>query len=241
VYKIKGKKMTTPNSFENLTHSGIIKANAKDDKTVSFQIDVYGGSISLVVFTAAGGRPWKQNISTKAISNILILLRKMRANPAPCREAIFINDWDAETKRMKQVGQLGIGIDDTLTLQIDIAHNNLQAPGGRFTFPIRPETRFDFSNTSLSEKEALQGVIDSLITTLSLEALLAARLSSFKRVNTGQAGGNKGGYNNAGGGQRSYGNNSGGGGYNNRQNNHNNASGGTFGGGGVDVSEDLHV
>lgn len=234
---IKGRSMTTPNGFESLTHSGLIKANSKDDKTVSFQVDVYGGIVSFVVFTGVGGRPWKQNIPAKAISNILILLRKMRANPAPCREPIFINDWDPETKRMKQVGQIGIGIDETLTLQIDIAHNQLQAPGGKFTFPIRPEMRFDFSNTSLSEKESLQGVIDSLITTLSLEALVAARLSSFKRINTGQAGGNKGGYTNNGG-QRGFGNNNGGG-YN-RQNNQNNTSGGTFGGG-VDLSEDLHV
>jgi len=232
--------MTTPNSFETLTHSGLIKANSKDDKNVSFQVDVYGGIVSLVVFTGAGGRPWKQNIPAKAIANILILLRKMRANPAPCRESIFINEWDPEAKRFKQVGQIGIGIDETLTFQIDIAHNQLQAPGGKFTFPIRPEARFDFTNTSLSEKETLQGVIDSLITTLTLEALVAARLSSFKRVNGGQQGGNKGGYNNNAGGQRSYGNNSGGGNYN-RQPPQNNVSGGTFGGGGVDVSEDLHV
>lgn len=231
--------MTDVNSFDKLTHSGLIKANSKDDKQVAFQIDVYGGNIGFVIFTQAGGRPWKINIPSQAIANILILLRKMRANPAPCREAIFINDWDMETKRWKQVGQIGIGIDEALVFQIDIAHNQLQAPGGRFVFPIRQNAKFDFSNTSLSEKEAVQGVIDYIIGTLSTEATIASRLSSFKRA-PGQGGGGKPGGYNAGGGNRSYGNNGGGNNYNRNNNNQNNASGGTFGGG-TDIESDLHV
>jgi hypothetical protein len=231
--------MTSPTSFENLTQSGLIKVNSKDDRNVTFQIDAYGGNISMVVFTGAGGRPWKLNIPAKVTANLLILLRKMRANPAPCREAIFINEYDAETKRFKQVGQIGIGIDEGLTFQLDVAHNQLQAPGGRFIFPIKPDGRFDFTNTTLSEKEGVQGVIDSLITALSIESIVAARLTSFKRQPGagGQGGGNKGNW--SGGGNRGNFNNNGGGGGYNRQNNSNNASGGTFGG--VDVSEDLHV
>lgn len=221
-------------SFENLTHSGLIKLYSKDDKNISFQVDVFGGNVSFVIFTPGGGRPWKLGIPQKVIATLAILLRKMRAEPRPCREAIMVNVFDAEAKRMKQVGQLGIGLDETLTLQLDISHTELN---GRHMFPIKPDSRFDFSNTSLSEKEAVQSVIDSLLTTLTVEVPTAVRLSSFKRAPGGGGGQQRGGFNNAGG-NRNFGGNSGGG------NNYNNRSGGqqagSFGGGG-DVTDDLVV
>lgn len=220
-------------AFENLTQSGLLRANSKDDKNVSLSIDTFGGNTSFVVFTGAGGKPWKVNLPRKTISNVVILLRKMKADIRPCREPIMLNQFDTETKRFKQVGQIGIGIDDNLQFQIDVVHNELN---GRHTFPIRPDGKFDFSNTSLSEKEGLEAILDWLINILSVETLIAERLSSFKRA-PGGMGGNRGGFGGGGGGNRNYGGGQGGGGYQQRQNTQ---QSNTFGGG-VDSDNDLHV
>jgi len=211
--------------FENLTQSGLLKTNSKDDKNVTLSIDTFGGNTGMSVWTGSGGRPWKINLPRKTIANIVILLRKMRADPRPQREPIMINMWDAEAKRMKQIGQIGIGIDEGLVFQIDIAHNDLS--GGRHTFPLKPDGRFDFSNTTLTEKESVEGVLDWLINALSIESLVAERLTSFKRP----AGGNRGG----GGGNYNRGGNSNQGQQGSFSNNNNNN------GGGVDYENDLHV
>jgi len=228
--------MTNPNSFENLTQSGLLKVSGKEDRNMSLQLDVWNGSTSFAIFTQGGGKPWKLAIPTQTIAAILILLRKMRANPAPCREAIFVNEYDAENKRMKQVGQIGIGIDESLLFQIDFAHNQLQVAGGKATFAFKPNSRFDFSHSSLTDKEKLQACIDEVIAALALASPIAARISSFKRQAGQAGGGNRGGF--SGGGNRNFNNNSGGG-YN-RNNNQAPASGGTFGGD-VDIESDLHV
>lgn len=218
------------NGFENLTHSGLFKITSKDDKAVTFQIDSYGGLTSFVVFTGAGGRPWKQNLSIKAVCNILILLRKMREDPRPCREPIMLSEWDPETKKVKQIGQIGIGIDDNLMFQIDVAANGLN---GRHIFPIRSDLKFDFSNTSMTEKEAVQGLIDSLIRVLETITPIAERLSGFKRA-PGGPGGARG---NFGGANKSYGDAGGQGGYQNRNAPQQNSS--TFSDG--NIENDLHV
>lgn len=224
-----------PNAFENLTQSGLLKVPSKDDKNVSLQIDVWGGNTSIVVFTGAGGKPWKHILPTKIRFVVAQLLRRMKAEPRPCREPIMLNAFVEENgkRQFKQMGQIGIGIDENLGLYIDVAHNELN---GRHHFPIKNDGRFDTSNTSLSEKDLLVGLIDWIIHVLTVETVTAERLSSFKRQggggggNRGGFGGgqNRGGYSGGGGGNQ-YGGNNGGGGQ--RQ-----QSGGTFGG-----DDDLHI
>lgn len=200
------------NSFDNLTHSGLIKVASKDDKNVSMQIDVWGGNTSLVVFTGAGGKPWKHPLPAKTRYNIALLLKKMRQEPRPGREPIMLNAFVEENgkRQFKQMGQIGIGIDENLLLFIDIAHNELN---GRHLFPFKGDGRFDYSNTTLQPKDTLIAQIDYLIDALINQTSLAERLSSFKRAPGGGGGFNRGG--GGGGGNR-------GGGY---------GGGGNYGGG----------
>lgn len=223
-----------PNSFESLTQSGIVKVNSKDDKNVSLSLDVYMGNTSLVVFTGAGGKPWKLGLPSKVQANIVVLLKKMQAEPRPCREPIFINEFVEENgkKQFKQKGCIGIGIDENLTLFIDVAANDLK---GRHLFPFKGDGRFDFSNTSMSEKDTLVGMLEFLISSFSTTVIMAERISSFKR--TGGAGGNKGNFGGGNRGSGSYGGGNSGGGNNYGANAQQSS---TFGGG-PDVENDLHV
>lgn len=226
------------NSFENLTQSGIFRINSKDDKNVSLSLDVYMGNTSLVVFTGAGGRPWKLGIPAKVRCNIVVLLKKMQAEPRPLREALFINEFVEENgkRQFKQKGSIGFGIDENLTAFIDVAANDLQ---GRHMFPIKPDGRFDFSNTSMSEKDTLVAMLQWLIDSFSDTAMFAERLSSFKR--TGGGGGNRNFGGGGGGNRGNYGGGGGGGNYNQNNNNNNQQSNTFGGGGGADVQDDLHV
>lgn len=204
--------------FSNLTQSGLMKINSKDDKTVSLSINAFGGSTSFSIFTSAGGKPWSLTLKRRSVNAIALMLDRMMADPKPGREQIMLNNWDQEAKRVKQVGHLAFVIDENLVFHIELAHEGLG--GNRYVFPIRTDLGFDFSNTSLTEKDILVSAIMTLRETLMDIAPIAERITSFKRPagNFG-GGGNKGGYNN--GGNRGGGNNYGGG---NRQ-------GSTFGGG----------
>jgi hypothetical protein len=228
------------NSFENLSHSGLLKLPSKDNKDVSFQIDVWGGNTSFVVFTGAGGKPWKHAMPPKTRWSIATLLKKMRDNPRPCREPIMLNAFVEEgNKRMfKQMGQIGIGLDDNLQPFIDVAHNDLN---GRHLFPIKGDGRFDFTNTSFEPKDSLTSLLDWIIDTLTTQCAAAERLSGFKRTGGGgnfnrggggggggQRSGGYGGGNSGGGGGGGYGGGNSGGG--------NRGQSSTFGGG-----EDLEV
>lgn len=222
-----------PNGFENLTQSGIIRVNSKDDKNVSLSLDVYMGNTSLVVFTGAGGKPWKLGLPPKVQANIVIMLKKMQAEPRPCREPIFINEFVEEggKKQFKQKGCIGIGIDENLGLFIDVAANDLN---GRHLFPFKGDGRFDFSNTSMSEKDTLVGMLEFLINSFSTTVILAERISSFKRTGGNSGGGSKGNYGGGNRGSNNYGGGSGGNyGGNSQQSS-------TFGGS-PDVENDLHV
>lgn len=216
-------------TFENLTQSGLMKINSKDDKNVSLSVDCFGGMTSFAVWTGAGGKPWKLNLPRKTINNILTLLKKMRRDPVPGRQPIMINAYDQEIKKWKNVGQIAFAIDEGLNFQIEVAHNDLN---GRHTFPVKQDGRFDFSNTFLSEKEGLSSLISWLIEVFSHDTVIAERLTSFKR--NPQGGGNRGGYNQGG---NNYNNNNNGGGY--QQNRQPPQSGGSFGD--PVVESDLHI
>lgn len=232
------------NSFDNLTHSGLLKLPSKDDKNVSLQIDVWGGNTSLVVFTGAGGKPWKHPLPAKTRYNLKLLLMKMRAEPRTMRDPIMLNAFVEENgkRQFKEMGQLGIGIDENLQLYIDIAHNELS---GRHLFPVKGDSRFDYKNTSLQPKDMLIATIDWIVHVLIEETAMAERLSSFKRAPGGGGGFNRGGGGGGGnrsggygGGQGGGGGSYGGGGGGNQGGGQRQQSGGTFSGGGDD---DLHV
>lgn len=193
------------NSFENLTHSGIMRVNSKDDRNISLSLNAFGGSTNFSVFAGGGGKPWSVTLKRRSIANIIILLRNMQNNVQPCREMIMIKQYDPEAKRSKEIGSIAFGIDENLTFQIEVAGDGLN---GRHIFPIRNDLGLDFSNTSMSEKDIVKGAIETLIDALSLSSVVAERLTSQKRqFSGGGGGGNRG---NFGGGNRS-----GGGGYNN--------------------------
>ena len=223
-----------PNGFENLTQSGIFRINSKDDKNVSLSLDVYMGNTSLVVFTGSGGKPWKQGLPSKVLANLVILLKKMQNEPRPCREPVFLNEFVEENgkRQFKQKGCIGFGIDENLVPFIDVSANDLV---GRHLFPLKPDARFDFSNTSMSEKDSLVGLLEYLIQCFSYTTTIAERISSFKRAPN--QGGNKGGYGGGGGNRGNYGGNNS---YGNSNNSNNSNQGGTFGGG-PDVENELHV
>lgn len=214
-------------SFENLTQSGLIKANAKDNRDVSLSVNCFGGSTQFSVFTGNGARPVSISLQRQSIHAIVILLKKMRENIRAHKETVFLNTWDPDNKRMKQVGQIGFGIDENMTFQFEIAHNDLN---GRHIFPIKPNSKVDFSNSSLSEKETIESILNWLIQTFEIETVVAERLTSFKRPNTGGGGGNRGG---SFGGNRQ---NSGGG---NRDQNSFGSGGNQGGGSRMQVEDDL--
>lgn len=210
-------------TFENLTQSGIMKLYSKENKDIALNLDVYGGSTSFVIFMGQGARPWKQTLPRKILNTIAHLLKKVRADIRPQRFAIDVKVYDTENRKMKTVGSIAFGIDETLTLFIELAHNDLQ---GRHTFPIKQDSKFDFSNTPMTEKDHLEALIDYVINVFTVETVVAERMTSFKRA-PGGGRGNFGG----GGGQRQGGGYSGGGqgSYQNR-NNGGGQQGGTFGG-----------
>jgi hypothetical protein len=226
-----------PTSFENLTQSGLLRVNSKDDKNVSMSIDTYQGNTSIVVFTGAGGKPWKTSLPLRVRLVMIALLRRLQADPTTRREAITLQTFDDGStggkKGFKAVGQLGFGIDESMMFYIDIAANDLQ---GRHMFPFKPDAKFDFVNTSLTERDMIGATIEYFITTLNTIVPIAERISSFKRAPGG--GGNRGNFG-GGGGQRG----GGGGGYGGGQQG---GGGGAFGGGGgagngAEVSDNLYV
>lgn len=183
------------NSFENLTMSGIFSIPSKEDRQVSLQLGVYMGNTSLTVFQGAGAKPWKIGLPNKVISQVLVLLRKMRQEPRVRREPVFLQKWVDENgkKGYVQEGCVAFGIGEDMLPFVEISHNDLK---GKHVFVVKQDPRYDFSNTDLAEKDVLQGLIDYLIEALSINRVTAERLSSFKKTNMGQQGGNKGGYNN---------------------------------------------
>ncbi len=183
------------NSYENLTHSGLFSIPSKEDRNVNLQLGVYMGNTSLSIFQGPGAKPWKVGLPNKVMSQIITLLRKMRAEPRVCREPIFIQKWvdDNEKKGFVQEGSLALGIGEDMLPFVEISHNDLKQ---KYLFVVKPDPRYDFSNTSLSEKDTLQGLIDFLIEAFSINRVTAERMSSFKKTNMGQQGGNKGGYSN---------------------------------------------
>lgn len=240
-------QQTSPNyTYENLTQSGLFRINSKDDRNVSLSLDAFGGSTSFCVFTGAGGRPWKYSLNGKAKALIIVMLEKMAAAPSPQRQPVMLNKFEENDgkKRFVEYGQIGFGIDENLMLFIDVAANDLQ---GRHLFQIKPDPKANFTNTTMSEKDILVGLINWLIGELRITSTLAERMTSFKRAPGGGFGGNRGA--SAGGGNRggsSYsggnaGGGSGGGGYNNNNNNNTQQrqSSGTFSG--PDVENDLHL
>lgn len=229
-----------PYSFENLTHSGMLKIQSKDDKNVMFDLGVFGGSTSINVFTGAGGKPWRLPISRKVIDTIIVLLEKMRDEPRTRREPIFLNRFEEADGRKgwKQYGCIGLGIDESLNFYIDVSANELPS---RFMFPFRRDAKFDLSQTAMTDRDYIKADINHIIDVLK-DTAIAERLTSFKRQNTG--GGNGGGNWNKGGGNNNWKNNNGGGNNYNRNNGggNNYQQGGTFGGGGsVEIESDLHV
>lgn len=223
-------------SFDNLTHSGLLKITSKDNKEVTLQFDVWGGNTSLVIFTPGGGRPWKIPLPRKLQSLIVTLIRKIKANPGTTREPIIIKEFVEENgkKMFKEKGQIGIGVDENLVPYIDVAANDLS---GRHQFLFKSDARYDVLQSSLTDKDVLQSLLNVFLTLFETDIPVAERMSSFKRP----AGGGRGGYSGGGGGNRgSYNNNNSGGGGGNSYNNNNNQSrqqGGTFSGG----DEELHV
>jgi len=191
----------TQYSFENLTQSGLFRLPSKEDKNVSLSFDVFGGFSSFCIFTGQGGKPWKLTLPRKTIDSFIILLENMIADPRPKREPVFLNRFEEADGRkgFKQYGCIGFGIDDNLSFYIDVAANELP---NRYLFVVKKDGRFDFSNTSMNEKDSLKADISFIINVLKNSAV-AERLTAFKRQNTGGApsgGGNRGGFNQSGGG-----------------------------------------
>ena len=213
-------------SFETLSGSGIVKLFAKDDKNVSLTIDVYKGNTSLCVWTGTGGKPWKMAIGPRVQAGIVTLLKMMRNEPRPLRQPIFLNEWIEADRKYKQKGCVGFGISDDLQLFIDVAASDL---AGRHQFFVKQDGKYDFSNTSMSEKDMLGASIEYLLKAFDTHIPMAERLSSFPRKAGPGGGGGRGNF--GGGGNKG---NFGGGG--NRQS----QSQGTFSGGG-DTENELYV
>lgn len=209
-------------AYENLTQSGLFRLTSKDDKQVSLSINAFGGSTAISVFAGGGGKPWSQTMKRRSIRQIVLLLEGMRNDIRPCRETIMINTWDQEAKRAKQIGHIAFGIDDNLQFMIEVAGDGVGG-NGKHVFPVRTDLAFDFSNTSLTDKDVVKTAIDTVIEALTVIAPIAERMTSFKKQFGGsQGGGNRGGY---GGGNRQSS-----GGYNGGGNQRQGSS--TFGGGG---------
>lgn len=217
--------MAGDQTFENLTQSKLIQAFSKDDKNVKFQVDVWGGNTSFVVFTGGGARPFKFVTPQQTRYAMATVLTKMRDEPSPQRQAIGIRVFDTDSKKMKDVGVIGFGLDEKLNFVIDIAHNELS---GKHQFIIRPNGKFDFLQTNLTERDILKSVLDSFIATITRVADGAERLTSFKQAPGGNRGSGGGGY--------GGGNNRGGYAANNNQ-----GGGGTFSGGGNNANEDANL
>lgn len=214
-----------PRAFENLSHSGLFKIASKDDRNVTLTLDTYMGNTGFAVWTGAGGKPWKINLPRLTIKRMTTLLKTIRANPSIRTEAILLNRWeegDNKKGSYKQYGRIAFGIDETNLVFIEIAANDLS---GKHVFVFKPDGRFDFSSTSLSEKDHIVAVLSYLIDTLDYTSGMSERLSSFPRPPMG-GGQNKGGGN--------Y--NKGGGNYNRNQEQKST----TFSGG-ADIENDLYV
>lgn len=227
-------------NFGDLVQSGMFSKRSKDDKNVSLSVGCYGGMTSLTVFTGAGGKPWSTTIPRDTIPAFVLILRKLKENPsAGSRKPVFIQKYQENENgrggKYVQAGCLGFGIDETMNFYIDISANDLT---GRHIFVIKPNPKYDFSNTELTEKDMLFASIDAFIHLLVNSTDSGERLTAFKKTPTGnsQSGGNRNFGGNSGG-NRNYGNTS----------NDNRSSGnnrGTFSGGnsgGVDIDDDLAI
>lgn len=230
-------------AFENLTHSGLFKINSKEDKGVSLSYDIFNGSAGLAVWQGAGGKPHKIPLRAKARAALVLLLKNMRENIGTTSQPITILDYDREAKKTVNIGTVVVGIDETMTLFIGVGAN---AINGKFTFPIKGEFSWDFSQATLfNEKNQLQANIDWLISILTLETAVREGLSSFRRQPGGpggNGGGNRGGYNSGGGNRSNWGGGNNGGGGGNRSNwNQNNGGGGNNYGSAGGVEEEILV
>ena len=220
--------------YSNLTHSNLLKQGSKDDKNVTFQLDTWGGNTSWVIFTGGGGKPWKYPLPEKTRHLIKEILIKMRDNPVADRQPVYLQFFDAEQKKFKQVGCIGFGLDEKLNFFIDVAHDELN---GRHQFLFRSDGRYDVLQTNLTERDTVRATINWILSVLIDKTLVAERMSSFKRAPQGGGGGKRGGYGGGGGGGNrgggNYGGNSGGGGgnYGGGGGGGGNRQGGTFSGG----------
>jgi hypothetical protein len=239
--------MAGDQSFENLSQSGLIKAPSKDSKEVSFQVDVWGGTTSFVVFTQGGGKPWKVSIPPKTRRLIAKIVKKLVEEPTTRREPLYMSAWNQETKKSSNVGCIGFGLDEKLNFYIDIAHNDLN---GRHTFLIRSDMRFSAHETALTERDLLNANVDFFLEVMTLTTPIAETMTRFKRAPGGfnkggggggyGGGGNRGGGYGGGGGQGGGGGGYGGGGNGGGGGQGGGNRGGTFSGG-PDVENDLNL
>jgi len=223
-----------PNSYENLTHSRMLTAYAKDNKEASLTVGVYGGNTSFSIFNGTGGRPvWSQNVARATLFQLGALIDLMIANVTQCRFPIVINEWDNENRRFNKAAEFALGIDETNHVCIDIASDKISGGQNRFIFQIKPNAKFDFTNTPLNEKSHIVATLTFLKDLFLNRTGQAEVATSFKRQPGGGGGGNRGG----GGGQSKWNNNSGGGnsGGGNGGGWNNNRGGGSQGGGGFNT------
>lgn len=217
------------NSFENLTHNDLFTLYSKDNKDVKMSLGTFMGGTGFSVWTGAGGRPINLRFQSKSWFSIIALLKKMRSELHAQRQPIMLNKFEQGQDgrwSSKQIGYVAFIIDDNASLFIEVSSDELN---GKFLFPVKGDSKVDFSQTNMSERDLLAALFDWMIATFEVERMFAERLSSFKKQFDKQGGGQrKGGGGNwsGGGGQRS----GSGGGYN--QNNNQQGGGGTFSGGG---------
>jgi len=218
--------------FGDIVHNSLVTSTAKENREAKLSLSVFKGNASFSVNIGTGGSPWRQGLTAPYRIAIAAVLREIRKQPNTCRQTIGVKAFekDPQTGRLspKPTGTITIGIDDQMTLFIELAFNTLNG-GQRLTFPIKIPGTLDMSETSLTERDLICICIDYVIDGLITQAGLGVRLSSVRSQRPGGGGGNWGGNN--GGGQRQ-------GGWNGGNSGGGSSGGGNNGGGGAASDDD---
>lgn len=203
--------------FSNLTQSGILRFYSKEDRNISMSFGSFNGSSSFTIFTGSGGKNWKRSIPPIARRALVSLLRVMSKKGSNQRQVVKFTEYDAEAKKVRDVGHIAFIVDDGMNILIEVGGEGLPQ---KFTFPVKPNARLDFSETDLTERDMFESIFAFLIDTFTISTAVAERLSSFKRP----AGGSYGNNNRGGGGNSNYNRSYG------QQGSNRQKSGGSFGG-----------
>jgi hypothetical protein len=173
-------------SLSDLSHDSLWRETAEDNRDVRAELGVYRGTLSFAVFdNKKGGAPvFKFSISRKFGAISRTFFEHLKKEPPGSSITFQILDRDEQTKKMNTTGSVTYGIDKNNTPYVGVLFSDQ-----KYKFTMRPPFNIDYSTSTIPPQVIKDGLINTFLDVISIDAVMATRLSNQKRSQT--MGGNR--------------------------------------------------